>query len=786
MRAPRCTARRTSTTSASSASTPKGAWWASAAFSGLFTSAAYVQLPKSIPLLRQKAEYVLAQLGRSSTGHAGKALANIIDTFPRDLLIQIDADELADTALAILHLQERQRVRLFVHRDRFHRFYICLVYMPRERYNTNTRRAVQELLTEAFGATDVQFEPQLSEAVLARVYFELRVPPGQVANFDHAALEAKILEATRNWTDELRDALHDRFGEERGSALFKRYGEAFRADYRANYTTRLAVHDVQRMESLPMDGGGLALSLYRPMPAASDELRFKMFTLGKPATLSSTLPMLENMGLIVEEESPSKIKRSDGPRVWLHDFVLHYPNAGALDLDHVQPRFQSAFARVWSGDMENDGFNRLVLRAGLQWRQVMVLRAYCKYLRQGRSAFSEAYMQEALDSHPKVAARLIALFESRFDPAAHATDDARKAACDAIVDELHNAFEAIVSLDEDRILRAFLAVILATMRVSYFQRDEQGEERTWLAIKVNPAAVPDLPAPLPRHEIFVYSPRVEGVHLRGGDVARGGLRWSDRREDFRTEVLGLMKAQVVKNAVIVPVGSKGGFVPKRLPVSEGRDAIAAEGVACYQMFVSGLLDVTDNLAGGEIVPPVDVVRHDPDDPYLVVAADKGTATFSDIANEVATSRGFWLGDAFASGGSQGYDHKGMGITAKGAWESVKRHFRELGTDTQTEPFTVVGIGDMSGDVFGNGMLLSRHIALVGAFNHLHIFLDPDPDVTRSFAERERLFALPRSSWADYDDRASSPPAAVSTSRARRNRSRCRRRCSACSTSTRPA
>ena len=456
--------------------------------------------------------------------------------------------------------------------------------------------------------------------------------------------------------------------------------------------------------------------------------------------------MLENMGLKVEDESPSKIKPATGERVWLHDFgMLH--DGTELDLDRIRQRFQDAFLRVWQGDVENDGFNRLVLRAGLSWREIVILRAYCKYLRQAGVTFSQTYMESALAENSPIAKVLVRLFHVRFDPD-HAgdRDDAEK----RLVAEIGQALDAVANLDEDRILRSFLGVIRATLRTNYYQAAADGSSKPYLSFKFDPSLIPELPEPRPMFEIFVYSPRVEGVHLRGGPVARGGLRWSDRREDFRTEVLGLVKAQMVKNAVIVPVGSKGGFVAKALPSSGEREAVMNEVVACYRTFIRGLLDLTDNFVGGAIVPPPNLVRHDEDDPYLVVAADKGTATFSDIANGIAEEYGFWLGDAFASGGSQGYDHKKMGITAKGAWESVKRHFRERGVDTQTTEFSVVGIGDMGGDVFGNGMLLSEHIKLVAAFNHMHIFLDPDPDPAASYKERKRLFELPRSSWADYD------------------------------------
>ncbi len=716
-------------------------------FLGLYTSAAYNRVPRDIPLLRDKVRRVIERAGYPANSHATKALVNILDNFPRDELFQFTADELFETAVGILHLQERRRIRLFVHRDRFGRFYSCIVFVPRERFNTSNRLAIEEILENAFGSHETEFNVYLSESVLARLYFLMRVRPGAAVDFDVAELEARLRAATRAWTDDLHEAILEHFGEARGQRLMQQYGSAFRADYRENYPARVAVLDVERMETLGEEGSQrLAMSLYRPLEAGEGVLHFKMFHLGSPVSLSDALPMLENMGLEVENEMPSKVKRADGTRVWVHDFGLLHRAADDFAIDHVRPLFEDAFAQIFFGRVENDGFNRLVLAAGLGWRDIVVLRAYAKYLRQLGFTFSQSYIEAALASNPGVARKLVELFRLRFDPD-HGGD--RDAGRDECVSAIREALDSVANLDEDRILRAYMGLLLATLRTNHYQTLPDGSCKPYLSFKVDPARIPEMPKPRPMYEIFVYSPRVEGVHLRGGPVARGGLRWSDRPEDFRTEILGLVKAQQVKNAVIVPVGSKGGFYPKQLPHGD-REAMQAEGVACYQTFIRGLLDVTDNLRGGEVVAPPRVVRHDGDDPYLVVAADKGTATFSDIANGIAGEYGFWLGDAFASGGSAGYDHKGMGITARGAWESVKRHFRELGLDTQREDFTVVGIGDMSGDVFGNGMLLSRHIRLVGAFNHMHVFIDPEPDAERSFAERERLFALPRSSWEDYD------------------------------------
>ena len=716
-------------------------------FLGLYTSAAYNQVPQAIPLLREKVARVMERATYPPNSHAAKALLNILETFPRDLLFQVSDDELFETGMGILHLQERQRIRLFVHRDRVGRFVSCIVYVPRERFNTQIRLRMQNLLAEILGARDVDFTVHLSESVLARLYFVYRVPPAHAVAVDVDDLEARLGDYTRDWRDDLYEELLDHCGEELGVARYRRYGESFSPDYQSSYSARVAVHDIDSMEGLGGGGDAIAMSLYRPLEAAPDVLHFKLFRPERPISLSDALPVLENMGLMVETGQPARIERADGSRMWMQDFGMRTGESLEVDIDRVRAKFQEAFKRIWAGEAENDGFNRLVLRAGLGWREIAVLRAYCKYLRQAGTTFSQEYMESALGGNTSIARALVRLFHTRFDPVLSGD---REALGRALVEEIRDALEAVANLDEDRILRSFLGLIRATLRTNFYQGGESGEAKPCISFKFDPARIAELPEPRPVYEIFVYSPRVEGVHLRGGSVSRGGIRWSDRREDFRTEVLGLVKAQMVKNSVIVPVGSKGGFVPKRLPAGGDREAIQAEGIACYEIFIGGLLDVTDNLSAGEVAPPPDVVRHDGDDPYLVVAADKGTATFSDIANRLAARYRFWLGDAFASGGSQGYDHKGMGITARGAWESVKRHFRELGRDVQSSDFTVVGIGDMGGDVFGNGMLLSEHIRLIGAFNHLHVFIDPDPEAASSHRERARLFALPRSSWADYD------------------------------------
>jgi len=731
-------------------------------FLGLYTSAAYNRNPREIPVLRRKVEGVLEQAAFPPGSHDEKALINILETFPRDELFQISEDRLFEVAMGILRLEERRRVRLFLWPDAYGRFLSCLIYVPRDRYNTEVRRRIEAVLQHAFqGATLDDFAVQLSESVLARLHFIIRIPPGELPDFDVRDIERQLVDATRSWRDELHADLLEQHGEEVGNQLTNRYADAFPAAYREQFPARNAVYDIRHMEGLD-HRGGLDMSLYRPLEAPSGQLRLKLFWSEHPLPLSDAVPMLEDMGVEVVEERPYEIRVPGRPPVWIHDFGLLHPGRD-VDLHQVRDLFQDAFARSLREETESDGFNRLVLAARLSWRQIVVLRAYCKYLRQTRLTFSQAYMEETLAANPGVARLLVELFEARLDPArpsearldpGRARDGGQPAsAVEQLRDEVEAAIDRVANLDEDRILRAFLSMIEATLRTNYFQTGTDGQPKPYLSFKLDPARCPALPAPRPMFEIFVYSPRTEGVHLRGGRVARGGIRWSDRREDFRTEVLGLMKAQMVKNAVIVPVGAKGGFVVKRPPAERTREALAEEVVACYSTLIRGMLDLTDNRVDGKVAPPRDTVRYDGDDPYLVVAADKGTATFSDIANSIARGYGFWLDDAFASGGSAGYDHKKMGITARGAWESVKRHFRELGVDTQTTDFTVVGIGDMSGDVFGNGMLLSRHIKLVGAFNHQHVLIDPDPDPETSLRERERLFGLPRSSWADYDEKA---------------------------------
>ncbi|MDN3297524.1 NAD-glutamate dehydrogenase [Streptomyces ficellus] len=733
-------------------------------FLGLFSSAAYTESVRRVPVVRRKVAEVLEKAGFSPNSHDGRDLLQILETYPRDELFQTSVDELLPIVTSVLYLQERRRLRLYLRQDEYGRYYSALVYLPRDRFNTTVRLRIIDILKEELGGTSVDFTAWNTESILSRLHFVVRVPQGTeltpLTEADAERIEARLVEAARSWEDGFGEALNAEMGEERAAELLRRYGNAFPEGYKADHTPRAAVSDLAHLEQLVRGERDFALSLYEPVGAGPGERRFKIYKTGAQISLSAVLPVLNRLGVEVVDERPYELRCADRTQAWIYDFGLRMPQSSTASAsgdylaDDARERFQEAFAATWTGRAENDGFNALVLSAGLSWRQAMVLRAYAKYLRQAGSTFSQDYMEDTLRHNVHTTRLLVSLFEARMSPE---RQRAGTELTDGLMEELDGALDQVASLDEDRILRSFLTVIKATLRTNFFQKAESGEAHAYVSMKFDPQAIPDLPAPRPAYEIWVYSPRVEGVHLRFGKVARGGLRWSDRREDFRTEILGLVKAQMVKNTVIVPVGAKGGFVAKQLPdPAVDRDAWLAEGIACYKTFISALLDITDNMVAGEVVPPVDVVRHDGDDTYLVVAADKGTATFSDIANEVAVAYGFWLGDAFASGGSAGYDHKGMGITARGAWESVKRHFRELGHDTQTQDFTVVGVGDMSGDVFGNGMLLSEHIRLVAAFDHRHIFIDPNPDAAVSYAERRRLFELPRSSWADYDKQLLSP------------------------------
>jgi glutamate dehydrogenase len=719
-------------------------------FLGLFSSAAYTESVWHVPLLREKAVDVLKTLGLDPRSHAGKALVDTLETYPRDELFHTPVDELALMAGRVMETRGRRQLRVFVRRDTYGRYVSVLVFLPRDRYNTNVRERFSDILRESFGGESIEFTVRMSESTTARVHFVVHPAKGEkIPDVDVSDLERRLTDASRSWRDDFTAATIAEFGEDVGARLARTFEASFPEAYKEDFSAATGALDLARLEAL--GDSGTDLSLFSPLDAARGEARLKVFRRGASISLSEVLPALSSMGVEVVDERPYELAHSDQPS-YIYEFGLRY--APGMP-DQMREPFQDAIRAVWNGYNEIDGFNALVLAAGLTWRQATVLRAYAKYMKQGNSPFAVDYIEEALRANTDITRLLVQLFEARFDPGRNglaADAEARTARIDEVTARIEKALDDVASLDHDRILRSYLTHISATLRTNYFQRDETSGSRhhTYMSFKLEPSAIPDLPQPRPRYEIFVYSPRVEGVHLRFGAVARGGLRWSDRRDDFRTEVLGLVKAQMVKNTVIVPVGAKGGFFCKQLPDASDRDAWLAEGVACYKTFISGLLDITDNLVEGSTVAPRDVVRHDGDDSYLVVAADKGTATFSDIANGVAKDYGFWLGDAFASGGSVGYDHKAMGITARGGWVSVQRHFRERGIDCQTEDFTCVGIGDMSGDVFGNGMLCSEHIRLVAAFDHRDIFLDPDPDPATSFAERKRMFELPRSSWQDYD------------------------------------
>lgn len=714
-------------------------------FLGLYTSAVYLHGATEIPVVRRKIQEVMRRSGLHCNGHDWKELQQILEIYPRDDLFQSSIEELFDIATGILHIHERRQIRLFLRRDYYGQFFSALVYVPREVYSTDFRLRVQQILQQALGCDQAEFTTYFSESVLARTQFLLRRSDHKkvTAKFDVAELEQRVIHAASSWHEELYEALVDALGEEQGIRAYSHYHDSFSAGYRSDFAPRAAVVDIQHMETLDSERR-MALSFYEALEREPEELNFKLYHRGEALPLSDVLPILENLGLRVIDEHPYQVE-ANGHCVWIHDFNLRYTGRQQVTASTMQSVFEEAFLNVWYGRAGNDDFNKLVLGAQLHWREVALLRAYAGYMKQMRFPISQEAISVALKHHVELARLLVALFAARFDPAQAAVRQE-----DRIREQILEGLEQVASLNEDQAIRQYLALIGATLRTNFYQTDETGQPKGYFSFKLSPRDIPHIPEPRPLYEIFVHSPRVEGVHLRGGKVARGGLRWSDRQEDFRTEILGLVKAQQVKNAVIVPVGAKGGFVARQLHTSMNREEWMAEGVDCYRTFIRALLDVTDNLVDGEVVPPEQLVRHDEDDTYLVVAADKGTATFSDIANDIAAEYDFWLGDAFASGGSQGYDHKKMGITARGAWVSVERHFRELGLNTAEDSFTVLGIGDMSGDVFGNGLLRSNRIRLLAAFNHQHVFIDPDPDPVVSFAERERLFALPRSGWGDYN------------------------------------
>ena len=722
---------------------------------GLFTADVYTNSPNFVPVLRRKIDRIRNRVGFRKHGHDGKILQNIMENLPRDELFESTDDYLMQTALGILHLQQRTRTAVFMRLDKFERFASVLVYVPRDRFDTPLRIAISDILVKALDGRPSSFYTQVTDSPLARIHYIIATKPGSLPKFDPRALEAQITKAARGWDDDLKAALIKSLGEAEGLKVAEVFAHAFPASYRERFDPQTALGDIERV-TLCVARKNVGIHVYQAPGAVGGTVHIKIYNLGTPLPLSDVMPVLEHMGFKVIAEEPFQVmprgSAGGGGPVWVHDFDMTVASQQPVNIAKTKPEIEEAFRRAWAGDMESDGFNRLVPFADLGWREVTILRAYAKYLRQAAFPFSQAYIENAFAAHPAVARLLVELFLTSFDPALNTPAKAKTtgARAAAITSEIGAALDAITNADEDRILRRYLNLIANTLRTNYFQRTAEGGLKPYISIKLNSRLIEDLPLPRPMVEVFVYSPRVEAIHLRGGKVARGGIRWSDRREDFRSEILGLVKAQMVKNAVIVPTGSKGGFVVKQPPTTRGRDAFLAEGVECYKTLQRGLLDITDNVVNDKIVPPPLVVRKDADDPYLVVAADKGTATFSDIANGVSAEYDFWLGDAYASGGSVGYDHKAMGITARGAWESVKRHFRETGVDIQEQDFTCAGVGDMSGDVFGNGMLMSRHARLLAAFNHMHIFIDPNPDAAESYKERERLFKLPRSAWSDYN------------------------------------
>ena len=706
----------------------------SAMFVGLYTERAIRQAVDEIPVIRRKVASVIESSGLPPMSHSGKALRAILEVYPRDELFVAPIADIAAVALGVLELGERRQVKAFVRHDAQAGLLSVQVYLPRDRYTTGTVWRIEQHLQAVFGATSADSSSLLTDSVLARVHVLL--PVDRPPSIDTARLDRDLADLTRTWAEGFHDALVAEQGPDAAAETERIWLPGLPAAYRDTYGATAAVADLATISAL--DDQGLAMRLQ----PGSDGCRLKLYRRAEPIALSAVLPVLENLGMTVIDQRPFELRPTEGPVVWLADFGLR-PRGDSDPLGDEQVRWQflRALRAVLEGEVENDGFNALVLAAKLTPEQIVILRAYAKYLRQAGTTFSESYLAQTLNANGTIAHLIVELFEARLDPAPSAPPDV-----DALGAAITAALADVGSLDDDRILTSFMRLVEATTRTSYYQRVD-GAPQPFLAVKLDPTKIPELPLPRPMFEIWVYSPRTEGVHLRGGRVARGGIRWSDRREDFRTEVLGLMKAQMVKNAVIVPTGAKGGFVVKQPPSDP--EALRSEVVGCYRVFISGLLSLTDNIVGTNVVPPPNTVRFDTDDPYLVVAADKGTATFSDIANELAVAHGFWLGDAFASGGSTGYDHKKIAITARGAWESVRRHFKSVGVDADTAELAVVGIGDMSGDVFGNGMLRSPHLRLIGAFDHRHVFVDPTPNPASSFAERLRLFQLPRSSWADY-------------------------------------
>ncbi len=717
-------------------------------FMGLYTSQFYSYSPRRIPLLRNKVNWVMDNSGFKQTSHDGKALMAILDFHPRDELFFVSRETLAETAIGIWQIYERRVIKAFMHPDPFDKFVSCIIYLPRESFSTQSRMAIQQAIGLEVDAVETEFTTQfLPESVLVRIYLVYQIRNKKYLDVSTDQLENIVRQVTRNWADEFSETAISAVGQHEGASLARRFQRAFPAAYRECYSPQAAVAHIALFDALE-SAGELAIALEHKHADENNRLQLKLFHRDQPLQLSDMIPMLENLGFRVVMEHPYLIEPDNESQVWLQEFELSFSLDVNVDVEAVQGNFKEALSTVWKGEAENDSFNRLVIGARLDWRAVAMLRLYARYLKQLGISYSQYFIADTLSRYLDITRNLVALFKSYFDP--RYAGDSRTERSEGLVKKILEALDSVANISEDNVVRSYLEVIQATLRTNFFQTFEDGTNKPYISVKLESGKISLAPKPRPAFEIFVYSPRVEGVHLRGGKVARGGLRWSDRLEDYRTEVLGLVKAQQVKNAVIVPTGAKGGFVAKQASMAAGREAWLQEGIASYMLYIQALLDITDNLIEGEVVPPIDVVRRDGDDPYLVVAADKGTATFSDIANEISEANNFWMGDAFASGGGNGYDHKGMGITARGAWVAVQRHFREIGMDIQKQDFTVVGVGDMGGDVFGNGMLLSEHIQLVAAFNHLHIFVDPNPDSAATFAERKRLFETPRTSWDDFD------------------------------------
>lgn len=720
-------------------------------FLGLYTARAYNERPDEIPLLKRKFQNVIKRSGFLLDDYAGKELEQILTVYPRDELFQIEESELLSVAKSILYIQERRRIELFMREDVYGQFVTCLAFFPRDIYTTELRLRVQKVLMDSLQAEDIEFVTHFSESVLARVQFTIRVAQVDNRTLPIAEIREKVFEIAQSWRDGLSTALTEACGEEQGNELYRCWATGFPASYIEMFSPRRAAIDLEHISAASSEND-LTMSFYRAQEEDESTLHFKLFYPDQPLPLSDVMPIFDNLGFRVLGEHPFEVTDRNNKSVWIHDFTLYAQGGTVVDIHRIRPIFEELFHRVWYGEAENDAFNRMLITSYMSWREIALLRTFARYMRQIRFSNSQTFISNTLVNHVGLTRILLEYFEVRFNPDRFQSEGKCQAAQQKLEIEFSAGLEEVANLSEDRVLRLYLELMQATLRTNYYQHDEAGGPKSYISVKFDPSRIPDMPLPLPVYEIFVYSPRVEGVHLRGGKVARGGLRWSDRFEDYRTEVLGLVKAQQVKNAVIVPVGAKGGFVAKQLPDSSDREAFQAEGIVAYKTFIRGLLDITDNLVDAGIQPPERVVRHDSDDHYLVVAADKGTATFSDIANGLAAEYSFWMGDAFASGGSNGYDHKKMGITASGAWVSVERHFREVGINPAEDEFTAIGIGDMAGDVFGNGLLSSEKTRLVAAFNHIHIFVDPNPDSAKSYKERKRLFEKPRSAWTDYNEK----------------------------------